>query len=157
VQALPLTVYYDASCPLCRAEMDSLRRHDAGARLDFIDCSAPGFADADARAAGIGREAMMSVLHVRDARGVWHRGIPAFALVYRTLGLDGVAAWLSHPRLQPAWTRGYRWLAAHRQWLSRPWLVRLFGWAVERAARRAARRMRCEPVACAAGKDRNPA
>ncbi|KTT06843.1 DCC1-like thiol-disulfide oxidoreductase family protein, partial [Pseudacidovorax intermedius] len=39
----PLTLYYDASCPMCDAEMTHLRLRDEAGRLAFVDASAPGF------------------------------------------------------------------------------------------------------------------
>ena len=36
----PLTIYYDASCPLCAAEMHALRDEDHACRLRLVDCSA---------------------------------------------------------------------------------------------------------------------
>lgn len=54
--ALPLTVDYDASCPLCRAEMEAMKARDARDVLRLVDCSSPGF-DAVYGAAGYGRAA----------------------------------------------------------------------------------------------------
>jgi predicted DCC family thiol-disulfide oxidoreductase YuxK len=39
----PLTIYYDASCPLCATEMHALKRNDAAGVLELVDCSAPEF------------------------------------------------------------------------------------------------------------------
>ena len=41
----PLTIYYDASCPLCRKEMHTLRDYDRRTQLPLVDCSAPDFHD----------------------------------------------------------------------------------------------------------------
>jgi predicted DCC family thiol-disulfide oxidoreductase YuxK len=39
----PLTLFYDADCPVCSLEMDHLRaRNDAG-KLRFVDIAVPGF------------------------------------------------------------------------------------------------------------------
>ena len=34
----PLTVFYDASCPLCASEMHALAARDREARLVLVDC-----------------------------------------------------------------------------------------------------------------------
>ena len=39
----PLTLLYDADCPVCSLEMDNLRARDAEGRLVFVDIAAPGF------------------------------------------------------------------------------------------------------------------
>jgi predicted DCC family thiol-disulfide oxidoreductase YuxK len=36
-----LTLYFDSACPLCRREMNRLRRWDRAGRLAFVDMSGP--------------------------------------------------------------------------------------------------------------------
>ena len=55
--AYPLTVYYDATCRLCSAEMGAMKARDAAARLVLVDCSALDF---DAGPAP--REALMTAI-----------------------------------------------------------------------------------------------
>ena len=38
---VPLTVYYDKSCPMCAAEMHVIEELDWRGRLKLVDCSAP--------------------------------------------------------------------------------------------------------------------
>ncbi|HEX5756321.1 MAG TPA: DUF393 domain-containing protein, partial [Arenimonas sp.] len=147
--AWPLTIYYDASCPLCAREMHALAAHDANARLRLVDCSPPSFADAECAAAGIGREALMQAIHARDGEGRWHRGIAVFELAYRGAGIEGIAALWAHPWLRPIWERAYPWVALHRMGLSRLGFSRPFGWLVAMLARRAQRRARaCRDGRC---------
>ena len=35
----PLTVYFDATCPLCTAEMGAMQARDSAKRLRLVDCS----------------------------------------------------------------------------------------------------------------------
>lgn len=146
----PLTLYYDDSCALCRAEMRGIARSDAHGRIRLVDCSTPGFADPDCRAAGIATNALMRRLHARDADGRWHVGVPAFAAAYTAIGVDGLGRFFSSPRLQPLLSRLYGWVADRRQGLSRLGLSGLLGefvhWLARRAARRAAA---CHAGACA--------
>ncbi len=120
------TVFFDGSCPLCRAEIDLYRRKDGEARLCFVDVSATDAAPAPGLTA---REAMAR-FHVREADGTMRSGAAAF-----------VALWSEIP--------GWRWLArvarlpgvtpvlegAYRLFLPvRPHLSRAFGrWTARRS------------------------
>jgi predicted DCC family thiol-disulfide oxidoreductase YuxK len=140
-------VFFDGSCPLCRAEIGALADADAEGVLRLVDCSAPGFDDVMAREAGIGRDALMAALHVRDADGRWRIGIDAFEAVYRAVGIESVARLWGHPRLKPLWVCVYPWVARNRQRLSRLGITGLFERWVRREARRAAAQ-RCTVGVC---------
>jgi predicted DCC family thiol-disulfide oxidoreductase YuxK len=142
-----LTVFYDASCRLCATEMDALRSRDVHGELAFVDCSRADFDDAAYRAEGVDRDAMMTSLYVRDVLGDWHRGVDAFALLYATVGLPGMARIWSSRRLRPLTTRLYRLLARHRQALSRLGLDRCAPLLRRWLARRAERHLHCHPTA----------
>jgi predicted DCC family thiol-disulfide oxidoreductase YuxK len=144
-----LTIYYDRSCPLCAHEMHTLLAHDRRGALRLIDSSAPEFFDADAAAAGISAAQMSTLIHARDAGGRWYIGVDVFVLAYRAAGLTWIARIWSQPRLRPLWDRLYPWVARHRMTLSRFGLARGYGWLVDVAARRAARRSRaCVDTGC---------
>ncbi|MDO5623601.1 MAG: DUF393 domain-containing protein [Pseudomonadota bacterium] len=136
----PLTLYYDASCPLCAAEMHNLRLRDVDSRLRFVDASASGFADAPE---GVTTPELMALMHARTADGQVLRGVPAFELAYAAVGLHGVARLLRAPWLRPALDRLYPFVARHRQRLPRVLTHLLFGRALRRAAAQAAAR-RCD-------------
>jgi len=160
----PLTVYYDASCPLCAAELHALRDCDDRGRLRLVDCSGPGFRDPAVTAAGLDVAALMRLIHARDAGGAWYRGVDVFVLIYRAVGIETIARLWAHPWLRPLWDRLYPQVARHRQLLSRLGLHPGFGWYLRRAARRAARQAArraqqrsraCAAGQCAAGGDRS--
>lgn len=138
----PLTIYFDASCPLCAAELQTLRDHDGESRLELVDCSAPGFRDDATAADGIGVAELKRRIHARDAAGRWYRGVDVFALAYRAAGIEAIARIGASARLRPCCDRLYAWIADHRAALSRLRLHRPFGWLVRRAARKAARHRR---------------
>ena len=145
----PLRVYYDRSCGLCRREMHALAEFDAQGRLQLVDCSVPGFEDADLAAAGIPVAEAMRIIQARDARGRWLRGVEVFEAAYAGVGLQGVAAMFAHPWLRPIWDRVYPWIARHRYALTRLGLTAPYGWLVRRAARRALQRSRaCHDGVC---------
>jgi len=133
----PLTIYYDASCPLCASEMHALRDEDHACRLRLVDCSAPGFDDTALAAAGFPRAELMRRIHARDTAGEWYSGVDVFVLAYRGAGIEPVARAFAHPLLRPIWNRVYPWIAHHRMSLSRLHLTGILAWFVRRTARRA--------------------
>ncbi|MBH9578984.1 thiol-disulfide oxidoreductase DCC family protein [Inhella proteolytica] len=140
-----LTVYYDGSCQLCRAEMHNLMLRNTEGRIAFIDAAAPGF---DAAALGVTQDALMNALHVRrHADGQWLIAVPAFEALYRTVGLGGVAAALRQPLLARLAARVYPWVVRNRHRLPQAPVRWLFERAARRAAERAATR-RCSSNGC---------
>jgi len=126
--AYPLTVYYDASCPLCRSEMETLKARDTDDVLRLVDCSAPTFDEAAGAADGITRAMMMARIHARDAGGRWLRGVDVFAAAYRAAGFTMLARIYESRLLRPLFDRLYPWIADHRYLLTRCGLPRLFRW-----------------------------
>jgi predicted DCC family thiol-disulfide oxidoreductase YuxK len=124
-----LTVYYDASCPICATEMHALAARDADGRFTLVDCSQAGFAPT---AEGPSRDDMMRRIHARDANGQWLRGIDVFAAVYGIAGYRRVAALLGARPLRPLLDRAYGWVADHRYLLSRFGLPRVLGRVLRR-------------------------
>jgi predicted DCC family thiol-disulfide oxidoreductase YuxK len=123
---LPLTVYYDKSCPLCATEMHALRDlNPAGLRLE--DCSAWDFDCRKIACDGVTREDLMARIHARRPGGCWLVGIDAFEAAYASAGLKGMARFWGSRRLRPVLERIYPWIARHRQSLSRLGLHRLVG------------------------------
>ncbi|RRD58734.1 DUF393 domain-containing protein [Comamonadaceae bacterium OH2545_COT-014] len=92
----PLTLYYDASCPLCAAEMHALLQRDAHGRLRLVDCSPPGF---DGAPAGCTQAELMRLMHAQTADGRVLVGVPAFEAAYAAVGRQRVARALRHPLL----------------------------------------------------------
>ncbi len=56
--AYPVTVFFDATCALCAAEMGSLKARDAAGRLRLVDCSPDEFTGGPAP-----RHALMTAIH----------------------------------------------------------------------------------------------
>ena len=123
--AYPLVLYVDEACPLCRAEMAGLHARDARACLRMLDASAPGFEDANARAAGLEQSRLLHRLHARDAQGRWLVGVPVFAAAYDAAGVHWLARLLRVRWLRPLWNLGYALVADHRWLLVRAGAPRL--------------------------------
>ncbi len=119
-------MYYDASCPLCRAEMETLKARDDDDRLQLVDCSAPAFDAGTSAAEGVTRTMMMERIHARDAAGRWLSGLDVFAAVYAAAGFPRLARVYGSRMLRPLLDRAYPWIAANRYTLSRLGLPRLF-------------------------------
>ena len=131
---VPLTVYYDKSCPMCATEMHVIRDLDWRGRLKLVDCSAKEF-DAGAAAEGVTREAMMTRLHARDPEGKWLTGLDAFEAVYASAGLKNAARFWGDRRLRPLLDRIYPVMARYRQPLSRLGLHKVVGILLRAASR----------------------
>jgi predicted DCC family thiol-disulfide oxidoreductase YuxK len=132
----PLTLYYDASCPMCAGEMHALKAADADDRLVLVDCSPPDFDDRPYAAEGITRASMARLIHARDANGRWLVGVEVFEAAYEAAGFATLARLWGHRRLRPWWDRVYPWVARHRQVLSRLGVQHLFRVLAKYASRR---------------------
>jgi predicted DCC family thiol-disulfide oxidoreductase YuxK len=128
--SFPLTMYYDHSCPLCRQEVDLLRGQNHENNLAFVDCSPTDFSPVE----GHSREAMMKLIHARDANGRWLIGPPVFSAAYRAVGIDSIAALWGAPWLQPVWKRLYPWVANNRMWLSKIGVFTVAMWCFKKIA-----------------------
>jgi predicted DCC family thiol-disulfide oxidoreductase YuxK len=79
-----LTVFYDGACPLCRREINFLRRSEIGNTVDWHDVSDyPG----DMVAEGLTKPDALARFHVRTGDGDLLAGAAAF-----------VAVWSRHPK-----------------------------------------------------------
>jgi predicted DCC family thiol-disulfide oxidoreductase YuxK len=132
---VPLTVYYDRSCPMCATEMRFIEARDWRGRLRLVDCSVAGFEDREASGEGVTREAMMTRLHARDPEGRWLVGLDAFEAVYAAVGLDAAARFWGSRHLRPLLGRVYPVLARYRQPMSRLGLHRVVGLLMRAAVR----------------------
>ena len=75
------TVYFDGSCPLCRAEIALYRRQAKDDALSFADASNPATPFGD----GLDRHRAMKRFHVRKEDGSLASGAAAFVEVWKRL------------------------------------------------------------------------
>jgi predicted DCC family thiol-disulfide oxidoreductase YuxK len=123
---LPITVFYDASCPICEAEMTALKARDLRDEICLIDCSSPTFDDSAFLMQGISRELMIKRIHGVDAIGRWYVGVDLFAVVYGVAQMKWLARFLGSSMLRPVLVRLYPWVADNRTIMSKLKLQGLF-------------------------------
>ncbi len=107
-----IRVLYDGECPLCRREIDMLRRRDRGrGRIAFDDIAAPGF---DASRYGLDRDAVMRRIHGVLPDGRLIEGVEVFRRLYAAVGLGWLLAPTRWPLLSTLFDRAYALFARHR-------------------------------------------
>ena len=112
---IQLTVFYDHSCPFCRAEMMRIARWDTRGRLRLIDFSAPQFNAGDF---GLTHAALNRELHGVTAAGEVLRGLACVRRVYELTRFGVLWRVTALPGLKPVFDRFYLWFARNRQALS---------------------------------------
>lgn len=111
----PLTLLYDAACPVCALEMDHLRTRDAAGRLVFVDIAAPGF---DAAAYGRTAAELDAELHGVWADGDVVVGLSTLRAAYAAVGLGWVLHGTGVGPLRPVFDQAYRLFARYRRPIS---------------------------------------
>ena len=98
-----LTVYFDGSCPLCRAEIAIYRRLPESQAMDWVDVSA------GQDLGGLTCQQAMARFHVRDSQGRMFSGAAAFSQMWRLFPGWRWLGWLSAwPPLSWCFEIGYR-------------------------------------------------
>jgi predicted DCC family thiol-disulfide oxidoreductase YuxK len=113
------TVYFDGSCPLCRAEIEYYRSKDQAGAICFVDVSKPEGVTPE----GLTRQRAMGRFHMRARDGRLLSGAAAFVEIWSRLpGWRWVARAASLPGALPVLELGYRMFLPVR-----PIVSRLFG------------------------------
>jgi predicted DCC family thiol-disulfide oxidoreductase YuxK len=139
-QTYPLTLYYDGSCQMCRAEMHNLGLRDIRSQLRFVDIAV---ADAASYPAGTDRTALMGLIHAQCADGRVLKGVEVFRLAYSAAGLPWVARFTRLPVIGALCESLYPLIARNRYRLPAAPIRWLFEVALRRAARASAQRLHC--------------
>jgi predicted DCC family thiol-disulfide oxidoreductase YuxK len=98
-----LTVWYDQSCPLCRREINLMRRLDRGGRIQFVDAADPS------TTCPLDRAEVLSRFHAME-NGHLLSGAAAFAAMWRAIPLLwplGMAARLPGAERLLNWAYGH--------------------------------------------------
>jgi len=110
------TLLYDGECPICRREVDWLKRRDRNGRLALEDIAALGF---DPAKHGLTREEVSRVLHGVRYDGKVVRGMEAVREAYQAVGLGWLLAPTRLPGVRALSDAFYRWFARNRLTLGR--------------------------------------
>ena len=79
----PFEVFYDSHCPMCKSEIEMIRRKDKQGQMKLTDISA---ADFDATGTGKTLDELMREIHGRYADGSVVVGVEVFREIYGRLG-----------------------------------------------------------------------
>ena len=104
-------IFYDGDCPLCRREIDMVKRKDRQNRVEFTDIAAPTF---DPDSVGKSFDELMAEIHGRRANGDWVVGVEAFRDLYTAIGWGRLVSVTRVPGISHLLDIGYRWFAKRR-------------------------------------------
>jgi predicted DCC family thiol-disulfide oxidoreductase YuxK len=125
---------YDGECPICRREVDWLKRRDRAGNLELGNIASLGF---DPARYGLSRGEINRELHGIKPDGTIVRGMEAVREAYRSVGLGWIMAPTRLPGVRLLSDRLYDWFARNRLALGR-----LLTWR---------RGRRCNDVTCSGG------
>ena len=97
-------VFYDGQCPLCKREIDMIRRKDKHNRLKLTDIAATDFKTVT----GKDLNSLMKEIHGRDSKGNFVTGVDVFREIYSRLGFGWLVKISRLPVLRHALDVGYR-------------------------------------------------
>ena len=106
-----IEVFYDGGCPLCRREIDLLRRWDRRHRICFTDIAADAFDPAAVRKS---LDELMAEIHGRLPDGSVIKGVEVFRRLYAAVGFRWLTAITRLPGLSGLMDVGYRLFARNR-------------------------------------------
>ena len=142
----PLTLYYDASCRFCNAEMTNLMLRNDHGRLIFIDANS-----GDLSAAPAPHAELMRAIHGVGADGTVYTGVDCLTRAYLGIGWAWVPQLINLPGLRHVAHALYPVVARHRHRLPQAPVAWVFEMALRRAAQHHARQAAARSAACANG------
>ena len=111
-----LTLFYDAACPLCQAEILFLSRRNQAGLLDFVDINSECF---DSTKIGISCDQALAAMYGQYGNGELIQGVTVFSEAYRRADLPFLAWIFSRKSLQATLQIAYRFFAKNRHAISR--------------------------------------
>ena len=142
----PMTIYYDASCRFCNAEMTNLMLRNEAGKLIFIDANSGDLSKAPAP-----YDALMRAIHGVGADGTVYTGVDCLTRAYLGIGWAWVPQLINLPGLRHVAHALYPVVARHRHRLPQAPVAWVFEMALRRAAQHHARQAAARSAACANG------
>jgi len=110
-QMQEIEVFYDGACPLCKREIDWLRKKDTANRIIFTDISNPDF---EAEPTGKTYQELMARIHGRLPSGQLIEGVEVFRRLYAAVGYKTLVSLSRWPVVRTLLDLGYRVFAPIR-------------------------------------------
>ena len=104
-------VFFDGDCPLCKREIDMLRKLDRRGRLRFTDIAAPEF---DPDSTGLSQAELMASIRGRMPSGELVEGVEVFRQLYGAVGFGFLIPLTRLPGIQHTLDAAYGVFARHR-------------------------------------------
>ena len=104
-------VFYDGACPLCRREIEWLKKKDRQNAIVFTDISEPEF---DPRETGKTFDDLMARIHGRLPDGTVIEGVEVFRQLYSAIGFRRLVSLSRLPIIRHGLDLGYRIFAPIR-------------------------------------------
>ena len=111
-----LTLFYDAACPLCRAEIEFLSRRNQQALLAFVDINSEAYRP---EVVGVSCEQALAAMYGQYADGSLINGVEVFSAAYARANLQSLAWLFSRKTLRPVLSWSYRFFARNRHAISK--------------------------------------
>lgn len=80
-------VFFDGECPLCKREIEMIRRQDKSKKLRLTDISQSNFSSDD-----FSLDTLMREIHGRMPNGEYVKGVEVFREIYHRIGFSGIVA-----------------------------------------------------------------
>ncbi len=106
-----IEVFFDGDCPLCRREIDFLKRRDHANRIRATDISSADFVASDY---GTDFHTLMAEIHGRLPCGAWITGVEVFRRLYGAIGFGRIVMLTRLPLIRQILDLGYRVFARNR-------------------------------------------
>ncbi|MCY2966222.1 MAG: DUF393 domain-containing protein [Planctomycetota bacterium] len=104
-------IFFDGDCPLCRREMNFMRRFNRRGRVLFTDIAA---ADFRPDTVGLTQDKLMAEIHGRLSDGTIVVGVEVFRRLYSAIGWSWLAAVSRWPGISGMLDWAYRLFAKNR-------------------------------------------
>ncbi|WP_417851839.1 thiol-disulfide oxidoreductase DCC family protein [Thalassoglobus sp.] len=104
-------VFYDGDCPLCKREINLLKRWDKQQRIQFTNIAAEDFS---AEEIGIPFEDLMAEIYGRLPDGSTVKGVEVFRQLYSAVGFSWLVGLSRIPGISHLLNFGYRVFARNR-------------------------------------------